>query len=161
MFTINRAIRVPLIVLILAFICGCTAQVPVSDRNGFKPHLNVDLQVTSATDAYHTNKFSIFLTQEDVPYRDAAQVQFEVWPEGNKDAVIKVDGKQSSSGLYTASYSFSEEGIYIVKGHVSTQEYQVMPSKRFAVGNKAVEELIAQEQASESEMDHTHAEHHH
>ncbi|MNN58968.1 hypothetical protein D3C81_1740470 [compost metagenome] len=99
------------------------------------------------------------LTQEDVPYRDAAQVQFEIWAEGNKDAVINVDGKQSSTGLYTASYSLSEEGIYIVKSHVSAQQYQVMPSKRFAVGNEAVEELIAQEQANEK--DHTHMEHHH
>ncbi|MNC40294.1 hypothetical protein D3C75_889890 [compost metagenome] len=159
MLTINRAIRVPLIVLMIAIICGCTAQVPVSDRNGLKPHLNVDLQVTSDSESHYTNTFSISLTQEDTPYHDAAEVQFEIWPEGNKDAVINVDGKKSSTGLYTASYSLSEKGIYIVKGHVSTQEYEVMPSKRFAVGKEAVEELIAQEQASK--MDHTHMEHHH
>ncbi|MNO81593.1 hypothetical protein D3C76_728400 [compost metagenome] len=159
MLTINRAVRVSFIILMIGSICGCTAQVPESDRDGLKPHLNVDLQVTSAPDSRHTSTFSILVTQEDVPYPNAAQVKFEVWPEGDKDAVIKVDGAKSSTGLYTASHSFSEEGIYIVKSHVYTDEYQVMPSKRFGVGSKAVQELIAQEQANEK--DHSQMEHHH
>ncbi|MMZ66438.1 hypothetical protein D1872_289370 [compost metagenome] len=86
-------------------------------------------------------------------------MQFEIWPEGNKDAVTKVDGKQSSTGLYTANCSFSEEGIYIVKSYVSTQHDQLMPSKRFVIGDKAVEQLIAQEQ--NSEKNEAHMEHHH
>ncbi|MBP1989519.1 FixH family protein [Paenibacillus eucommiae] len=135
--------------VIVAILGGCTANVSSADKNGLIPHLTVDLQVAANIESGDVRTFSIEVKQGDQPFEDAEQVEFEVWPEENKEATMILSGQKKGPGIYSVNQTFAEEGLYIVKCRVTSKDYQLMPSKRFAVGDVALQQLVIKEQQSE------------
>lgn len=71
---------------------------------------------------------------------------FVFWPESHPEQRIEIAGVSDGNGQYTADYFLKNEGIYVVRCHVSSDTLEAMPAKRFAIGQEAVLLLAALEQ---------------
>lgn len=130
------------ILLLTILLAGCTANVSSTDANGLSPHLTVDLQVAHEIQVDQSTAFTISVQEKGQPYKEADHVEFVIWPIDHLENTISINGVQTEPGTYSASTVMAEEGVYAVQGHVKSEQYQVMPMKRFAIGEAAVHELI-------------------
>jgi hypothetical protein len=150
-----------LVVLLLIGVCltGCTAKITETDESGLPPHLTVEMHLPKQLEIGSKNNFSVEVFKNNQPLEHAELAEFIFWPEGNKEAAITVKATESSPGVYLVSHSITQEGIYLVQSRISAKNEKVLPIKRFAVGSKAVEQLIQMESAKE-QSDDAHNEHH-
>ncbi|WP_214629479.1 FixH family protein [Paenibacillus agaridevorans] len=143
---------------------ACTANEGMTDENGLRPHLNVDLQVPGTLKLHETSPFSVIVTQANKPVR-ADEILFQFWPEGSPDRLVTVAGLMRQEGVYTAEYGFIENGVYVVRSRVTAGSLEAMPAKRFAIGEEAVLRLAAlEQQEAQGELassDHGSGDHHH
>lgn len=134
------------LLLMMLLLCGCTSHDPSPSADGLLPHLSVDLQITTRADSDNNKTFSVAIEHNEQPFQDADRVQFEIFPENDPEAVQMVEGHQTKPGLYEASQKL-DKGLYVVTCRVHSKDYQVMPSRYFAIGNEAVEKLTLIEQS--------------
>ncbi len=145
--------------LLGVIVSGCTAKIAETDESGLPPHLTVDLHLPKQLDLGSESSFSVEVFKNNRPLEHAEKAEFIFWPEGNREAAVTVKATESSPGVYSVSHSISNEGIYLVQSRISAKNEKVLPIKRFAVGSKAVEQLIQMKSAKES-SGHSHYEHH-
>jgi hypothetical protein len=156
---LQRIVLLGVILLLGVLSSGCTAKIAETDENGLPAHLTVDLHLPKQLDLGSKSNFSVEVFKNNQPLEHAEQAEFIFWPEGNREAAVTVKATESSPGVYSASHSITMEGIYLVQSSISAKNEKVLPIKRFAVGSKAVEQLIQMESTKES-SDHSHNEHH-
>jgi hypothetical protein len=145
------------ILLLGILVSGCTTKTSETDENGFLSHLTVDLHLPKQLELGSKSDFSVEVFKNSRPFERAEQAEFIFWPEGNKEEAITVKTTESSPGVYSVSHSVTKEGIYLVQSRISAKNEKVLPIKRFAVGSKAVEQLIQMgitEASSESHNEH-------
>lgn len=140
-FSLRRSTFILLIISAI-FLSACKANTSSTNENGLLPHLTVDMQIPTELSLGSTELFQIEVNQEGVPV-DEAQVLFQFWPEKHPDQRVEVVGEYDGNGLYSADYRIKSEGIYVVRCHVSSGPLEVMPAKRFAIGEEAVRRLAA------------------
>ncbi|CAH1209434.1 hypothetical protein PAECIP111893_03021 [Paenibacillus plantiphilus] len=150
--TKRNAARALIAILLNALLSGCTANVNSTDERGLLPHLTVDLQIPEQLQAGTEGTFTMIVHQNGEPFEAAADsAAFEIWPEGQRENSITIPGKLDGAGVYTASPTLDVGGIYVVRCRVSSTNYEVMPSKRFAIGEEAVNHLAMLEEQASSE----------
>lgn len=149
----KRIAATALIAILLAvLLSGCTANDSATDESGLLPHLTVDLQIPEQLQAGTEGTFTMIVRQNGEPFEAGADsAAFEIWPEGQRENSITIASKLDGSGVYTASPTLDGEGIYVVRCRVSSRDYEVMPSKRFAIGEDAVSQLAMLEKQVSSE----------
>jgi hypothetical protein len=76
---------------------------------------------------------------------DADDVQLEVWKLHHQEQSDRISANYTSEGLYEATMTFAEDGIYYVQAHVTVRNMHVMPKKVIIVGDVSEEELKALE----------------
>ncbi|TYP79353.1 FixH family protein [Paenibacillus methanolicus] len=145
--------------LLSALLFGCTANIPETGESGLPAHLTVDLHLPKTLEVGEDADFSVEVSKGGKPVRHTEQAQFLFWPEGKSNAAVTMKATESLPGVYTVSHRIDGEGIYYVQSLIQTGGERVLPIKRFAVGPKAVEELIAMESAARSD-ETAHGEHH-
>ncbi|AXF56115.1 hypothetical protein DT065_08815 [Salicibibacter kimchii] len=91
------------------------------------------------------------VTQEDEAVTDADEVVFEVWEDGNKEDSDMIEKETEDDGVYSADYTFEENGIYLVQPHVTARGMHSMPIHPIFVGDVDQEEIDA---FDEDDMDH-------
>lgn len=138
--------------LLAVLLSGCTANVSSTDKRGLLPHLTVDLQIPEHLQAGAAGTFTMIVRQNGEPFEAAGDsAAFEIWPEGQRENSILIPGKLDGAGVYTVSPTLTAEGIYVVRCRFSSTDYEVMPSKRFAIGEDAVNRLAMLEKQASSE----------
>mgnify|MGYP000666386385 CR=1 FL=1 len=152
-------IRLCLLLLAGSLLTGCTANVSSTDENGLSPHLTVDLQLPEQIEVNQSALFTILVHENGDPYEGADRVEFEIWPVDQRQDSVRLPGNPTASGTYTVSTSLAEEGVYTIRCHVISEQYHVMPTKQFAIGEAAVHQLLLQEQA-QSEITTADSHHH-
>lgn len=129
--------------LLAVLLGGCTANVGSTDERGLLPHLTVDLQIPTQVHAGTKSTFKMVVRLNGEPFEAAADsAAFTIWPEGQRESSITIPGKPDGAGVYTASAALDDEGIYVVRCRFSSTDYEVMPAKRFAIGEDAVNRLV-------------------
>ncbi|RXZ82917.1 hypothetical protein EBB07_08350 [Paenibacillaceae bacterium] len=128
------------ILLAVLLLSGCTASVNTADEQGLLPHLTVDLQVPNPVQPGVEYRFTIVVQQDGQPI-EADKVTFEFWPEGVREDSIAMMGMRDGAGTYFINQTMPGEGVYVVRSLVSSANYEVMPAKRFAIGEEAVKQL--------------------
>ncbi|MDF2837552.1 MAG: hypothetical protein K0Q63_3192 [Paenibacillus sp.] len=142
--SISRPLCAAAAILASLLLGACTAQTGVADENGILPHLSADLQIPGQLTLHESETFSVVLEQNG-KHVDADSIRFEIWPEGRRDRSHTMEGVQTKEGTYSAEYRFEVEGIYVIRGWVKSGALEVMPAKRFAIGEDAVLQLAALE----------------
>ncbi|QQK77475.1 FixH family protein [Salicibibacter cibarius] len=104
------------------------------------------------------------VTQEDEAVTDADEVVFEVWEDGSKEDSDMIEQEAENDGVYSAEYTFEEDGIYLVQPHVTARGMHSMPVHHIIVGDVDQEDIDAfDEDAIDLESDfmddHDHDDH--
>ncbi|MFB9328742.1 FixH family protein [Paenibacillus aurantiacus] len=147
-YTLRRFASLGSMLLLSVLLFGCTANIPELDESGLPSHLTVKLQLPKQLEVGADSDFSVEVFKGGEPVGGAAQADFVFWPEGQRDAAVTVKAAETSPGVYSVSHRIQEEGIYYVQSLIDTNGDKVLPTKRIAVGAKAVEQLIAMENAA-------------
>ncbi|QGQ97712.1 hypothetical protein EHS13_23875 [Paenibacillus psychroresistens] len=156
---LQRMMSLGVILIFGVLLSGCAMKIAEIDESGLPTHLTVEVHLPKHLDLNSKNDFSVEVFKNNRPLEHAEQAEFIFWPEGNREAAIVVKATESSPGVYSVSHSITKEGIYLVQSRISVQNERVLPIKRFAVGSKAVEQLIQMENEKENN-DPSQNEHH-
>lgn len=147
-------------ILLIVLLCGCTAKVAETDENGLPPHISVDLQLPEEFKIGSSNVFSVQVSKRNVPLEHAEKAEFVIWPEDDKNAAVIIQADEPSPGSYVVSYAIEKEGLYVVQSRVKFADAQVMPTKRFAIGDQAIERLAQLESDQATDVSAPAAGHH-
>ncbi|MBS7344630.1 MAG: FixH family protein [Caryophanon sp.] len=77
---------------------------------------------------------SVALTQADDIVEDADSVVFEVWESGNSAQAEHINATYVEDGIYEATYTFKEDGVYYMFAHTTARGLHVMPKQQMIVG---------------------------
>ncbi|MET3684082.1 hypothetical protein ABID56_002208 [Alkalibacillus flavidus] len=83
---------------------------------------------------------SAHVTHGNNNVNEADEVEFEVWQEGSKEQSEMITGSFTEEGVYEASYTFEDDGIYYMIAHVTALDQHTMPQQPIAVGNADLSE---------------------
>jgi len=101
--------------------------------------LEVDLDTPKTLDVDEKTTLSAKVTYGDEDVKDADEVEYEIWEEGNKEASTMHEAKNEKDGTYTYETSFDDDGEYVVQVHVTAKEQHNMPKNNITVGEGADE----------------------
>ncbi|MGE6663897.1 FixH family protein [Paenibacillus xylanexedens] len=147
-------------VLLVVLLCGCTAKIAETDESGLPPHISVNLQLPEALAIGSSNVFSVQVSKSNVPLEHAEIAEFVIWPENDEDSAVTIKADESSPGSYAVSYVIEKEGLYVVQSRIQFADAQVMPTKRFAIGDHAIERLAQLENDQHTDVPVPAAGHH-
>ncbi|TMW70317.1 FixH family protein [Alteribacter natronophilus] len=99
------------------------------------------------------------VTQDGNPVNNADEVVFEVWVQGNQEESDMIDYDNVEDGVYTAPYTFEEDGIYFVVPHVTARGQHVMPRHEIRVGDVDDSDVVEEEEDHDHSSDHDHEDH--
>ncbi|GLB59749.1 FixH family protein [Cytobacillus sp. NCCP-133] len=98
------------------------------------------LMVPETLDTGKEASLAVTIKQGSEAVTDADEVKFEIWKEGKKEDSEMVEAKHDSEGIYTANYTFPEEGIYSIQSHVTARSQHTMPKVSVQVGDVKTED---------------------
>ncbi|MGN7454692.1 FixH family protein [Paenibacillus pasadenensis] len=142
-------------------LAGCQADTSGLDDKGFKPHLTVDLQLPEQLEQGQEGRFAIVVKENGEPYDGFYQARFQLWPEDGSSAPVTAQAEKTAPGTYSFVQAIGPEGVYRIKFSGVSADYEIMPSKRFAIGSEAVEALAEMEKAGAAAAVPAPAGHHH
>ncbi|HIW32832.1 MAG TPA: FixH family protein [Candidatus Paenibacillus intestinavium] len=142
----NRALSLSMLLLFVFIVSACTAKIENTDENGLIPHLTVDLQLPSDVELNNAITLSLTVQKSSQPFEQAEEAAFKIWQEDSPDEAIILPAIQRTPGVYEVEHIFISEGLYVIQSYVSSSDMEVMPSKRLAIGSKALEQLVQFEQ---------------
>lgn len=138
---LNRALTLPLLLLFVFLVSGCTANVANTDESGLIPHLTVDFQLPANIELNKVTTLSLAVQQSDQPFEHAEEATFKIWLEDSPEEAITLPATERKAGVYEVDHTFTTEGLYVIQGHVLSSAMEVMPAKRLAIGSVALEQL--------------------
>jgi YtkA-like len=144
-----------LLIASIMITAGCSnekAKEPVAE----KP---VDVKILLPIAEINVNKeikIRAEVTQNEKAVSDADQVQFEIGKTG-EDSIAMLDAKNGIDGIYSAKYTFTQDGDYYVIAHVTARDQHSMPKKEF----KVINTVTNGSNVSEKHEHDSHSEEHH
>ncbi len=108
------------------------------DMNGSNDSLTpLEVKLTLPEKAKLNEKVKVdaYVTKGKEKIKDADQVEFEWWKDGEKAKSTLVKAKNNKNGHYEAELSWKEDGNYMVQSHVTARSMHTMPVKSIAVGS--------------------------
>lgn len=139
--------------LLIVLLCGCTAKMTETDGNGLPPHISVNLKLPESLRLGNSNDFSVQVSKSNIPLEHAETAEFVIWPESDKASAVTLKADERSPGLYAVSYVIEQEGLYLIQSRIKFADAQVMPTKRFAIGDHAIERLAEIESYQHTDAD--------
>ncbi|PSL47093.1 YtkA-like protein [Salsuginibacillus halophilus] len=89
------------------------------------------------------------VTMAGEPVTEVDEIIFEVWQMGEKERSDMIEKEEGENGVYTADYTFEDDGIYHVQPHVTAEGMHSMPVHDLGVGEVSEEEWQALEEKDE------------
>ncbi|WP_026688970.1 FixH family protein [Alteribacter aurantiacus] len=153
--------KVFFVTLMSVFIVACGGQ-DEEDTQSSDPLDNlgpIDVEVTMDSEGDPGDwTLEALVSQEGDPVNNADEVVFEVWKQGEKEDSDMLEYEEVNDGVYSASYTFEEEGIYFVIPHVTAHGMHVMPTHELVIGDVDPDEHYHE---AEEEQGHDHEDHGH
>lgn len=118
--------------------------------------IDVQLHVNETADVNEKLVLKATVTQGDEKVKDADEVMFEVWEDGNKDDSEMIVATNNEDGSYEAEKAFEHDGVYIVQVHVTARNMHSMPKTTVVVGDATLED---HHNAEDEEEEHDHSGH--
>jgi 5-hydroxyisourate hydrolase-like protein (transthyretin family) len=129
----------------------------MNESNDSLTPLEVKLNLPEKADLNDKVKVDAYVTKGDEKIKDADQVEFEWWKDGEKSKSTIVKAKNMKNGHYEAELSWKEDGNFMVQSHVTARSMHTMPMKSIAVGNAMpmkAEESMNHDDSMNMDMDH-------
>lgn len=135
----------------LIFMVGCSKGNQEKDNLDKQEKIEVTILTPEKINPNAEISIEALVTQEGEKIEDADEVQFEIGKSG-QDEKEMINGKQKGNGVYSAKYTFKEDGTYNIVAHVTARDMMDMPQKEVIVGKpENAEGDLQQHQAGEGE----------
>ncbi|RYG71486.1 hypothetical protein EU245_14000 [Lentibacillus lipolyticus] len=140
----KKSIWTILVVLALALLAACGSD--DSNNNSEQEsdnaeeelkELEVDFDVPETAEVGETIQLKATITYGDEKVKDAQEMEFEYWEQGNEDDSTMVQSTNNEDGTYTAEVTFDKDGVYEMYAHTTARDMHTMPKKSITVGNGA------------------------
>lgn len=121
-----------MLVLMLSILAACS-----NNDNNLETELlslDVEFELPEHVEVGETILLEATVTQGDELIKDAEEVNFEYWEEGNEDDRITIDSTNNDDGTYTAEVSLDHDGIFTMYAHVTARSLHTMPKRSVTVG---------------------------
>ncbi|WP_042150111.1 FixH family protein [Paucisalibacillus sp. EB02] len=132
-----RKIWMVMFVLLLTILTACNND--TENKAGQETEelkmLEVDFEVPEKVGVGETVVLKAIVTYGDEEVKDADEVNFEYWLQGDDDNTTTVESINNEDGTYTAEVSFETDGVYEIYAHTTARELHTMPKKAITVGN--------------------------
>ncbi|WP_164669898.1 FixH family protein [Virgibacillus doumboii] len=116
--------------------------------------LNVEFQDPEKAETGETVELKAIVTYGDEKVKDATEMKFEYWKQGNKENSTMVESNNNGDGTYTAEVTFDTDGVYEMFAHTTAKTVHTMPKKSITVGDGA---NTSQEKSGEASGNHGHS----
>ncbi|WP_162785033.1 FixH family protein [Bacillus sp. P14.5] len=120
--------------------------------------ISADLTVPETAEPGEAVEFRTHVTQGEQNITDAAEVEYEIWQEGQKEESEMIEAENHEDGTYTAEKTFGVDGVYHVQVHVTARDMHTMPKKQIAVGDAEMTHDHESHSSAEGDHDHGHSE---
>ncbi|WP_339226708.1 FixH family protein [Oceanobacillus sp. FSL K6-2867] len=117
--------------------CGNSGENEGSQESEELKSLDVEFEVPEKADAGETVELKAAVTYGDEKVKDADEVEFEYWEQGNEENSTKVKADNKGDGTYTAEITFDSDGIYEMYAHTTARDLHTMPKKSITIGEGA------------------------
>lgn len=114
---------------------ACNESTDTDDASDELQELKVDFEVPESVDVDETVEMKAIVTYGDEKVKDADEVEFEFWEQGNKDDSTTIESKNNEDGTYTAEISFDHDGTFEVYAHTTARDLHTMPKETITVGD--------------------------
>lgn len=153
----KRMISSSLFALLLGTLVGCSNGGEDLQNNEIAVDevihaLEVELTITEEVAIDEPVLMEAVVSMGEEKIKDADNVVFEVWEEGNKDASEMIKSVNEKDGKYTAETSFDTDGLYHIQVHVDARGQHTMPKSVVTVGDGG--EYESTEEATEEHAGH-------
>ncbi|WP_026907373.1 FixH family protein [Paucisalibacillus globulus] len=132
----RRKILMVMFLLLLTVLAACnndTENKAEQDTEEVKT-LVVDFEVPEKADVGETVVLKATVTYGDEEVKDADDVNFEYWLQGDEDNTTTIESTNNEDGTYTAEVSFESDGVYEIYAHTTARDLHTMPKKSITVG---------------------------
>ncbi len=119
--------------------------------------LMIDIRMPETVETDQSQTFQVLLSDHGRQAVEADYVRFAVWGKDESKPEQLMDAVKEGNGVYSIKRKFDEEGIYYLQVYAAANGSEVMPTRRFAVGDVAVE---AEEEQDEADHGHSGGAHH-
>ncbi|NBI28943.1 FixH family protein [Chengkuizengella marina] len=139
------------IIMIIAFVTGCTANQEETSELPPPKLFDVDIQISpDEIQKGQPVRIEAIVTLGSEKIEDASEVKFEFKKDGSEQSSFAY-GTHQGEGIYFVEETFEEDGVYSVTAHVTARDMHNMPKKQFTVGE--VDEMLDENMESD-QMDH-------
>lgn len=114
--------------------CGKDSKDTLTDQDELLD-LNVEFELPEEVDVGDTILLEATVTHGDELVKDADDVNFEYWEDGNQDDNITVDSTNNGDGTYTAEISLDHDGVFMMYAHVTARDLHTMPKRSVIAGD--------------------------
>jgi len=136
---VGRRILILIVALTMAVLAACNNDndTDQSQESEELKMLEVDFEVVDKADVGETVELNAIVTYGDEKVKDADEVTFEYWKQGNEEDSTKIEANNNEDGTYTAQVSFDSDGVYEMYAHTTARDLHTMPKKSITIGDGA------------------------
>lgn len=131
----KKYIVVPLFMLILLFLKGCSTNEDIAKLYKQETPLEVDIFTPETYSPNTPSTIKAVLNQNGTLVDNADFVHFTIWNQEGSVQHPMQEAKAEGNGQYSISKNLEFEGLYFVQVHASSKGSVIMPQKQFIVGN--------------------------
>lgn len=142
---VRKKIIIPFLIMLFVTLaaCGDNNENNENTENNLDHdllELKVDFDPKEKIEAGETLELEAVVTFGDEKVKDADDVNFEYWEEGNKDDSEKIDATNNEDGTYTAEVTFDADAVIVMYAHTTARDLHTMPKRTVLVGDAVSEE---------------------
>jgi len=135
----SRGLSFFFLIILMLLLTSCTVDPNAADQYVQSKQLDVEIILPSSLSKNKEQNLKMKLTQEGKKVEYATNVKFEIWKENHKEHLEVVEAEYENNGIYVATKTFTDDGLYNIKADVKTRDAHVMPTRQVIVG-KLLEE---------------------
>ncbi|HLR69535.1 FixH family protein [Virgibacillus alimentarius] len=149
----RRKIWIFLFVLMLMLLAACSDNHSDETKEETEElaELKVDFALPESAEVDEEVELKAIVTYGDEKVKDADEMEFEYWKQGNEDDSTTVEAQNNEDGTYTAKVSFEEDAVYEIYAHTTARDLHTMPKKSIEVGNAIADEHDAHDEHGDHE----------
>lgn len=132
----KNKLMILMMTLIVALLAGCNNETDNQDEQKTEEPkmLEVEFELPEKADVGETVELKAIVTYGDEKVKDADEVEFEYWEQGNKDDSTFIESINNEDGTYIAEVTFEADGVYEIYAHTTARDLHTMPKKAITIG---------------------------
>lgn len=156
----KNKLMIIMMILIVTLLAACNNETDNQDEQDEQEieepkMLEVEFELPEKADVGETVELKAIVTYGDEKVKDADEVEFEYWEQGNEDDSTFIESTNNEDGTYIAEVTFEKDGVYEIYAHTTARDLHTMPKKAITIGEG---DSVEHHEEHEEGHEHNHSE---